>query len=145
MQTNKHVAKSLERQQIRTIRRFYHAIAEINLALAKVHSTIGFTIDKEKYKYATAYVDQYVSYTSVWNIKFVYNLENPEVALLQLFHLQYILQREPAELYTSERNIIEEQWRLFNIQKPYKNDQIIARQEKMLAYIAAHENAVVEE
>ena len=140
MQTNRHVAKSLERQQIRTIRRFYHAIAEINLALAEVHSTIGSTINKEKYKYATAYVDQYISYTSIWNLKFVSNIENPEVAMLQLLHLQYILQNEPAELFTKERGIVEEQWSLFNVQKPYKNEQILARLEKMMAYIAAQQS-----
>lgn len=140
MQTNRHVAKSLERQQIRTIRRYYHAIAQINLALADVHSTISSTIDIDKYKYATAYVDQYISYTSVWNLKFKYNIENPEVAMLQLLHLQYILQNEPAELFTQERNIVEEQWNLFNGQKPYKNEQILARQEKMMMYIATQES-----
>lgn len=140
MQTNRHVAKSLERQQIRTIRRFYHAIAEINLALADVHSTINSTINKDKYKYATAYVDQYISYTSIWNLKFVYNIENPEVAMLQLLHLQYILQNEPAELFTKERGIVEEQWNCFNLHKPFKNEQILARQEKMMMYIATQES-----
>lgn len=140
MQTNRHVAKSLERQQIRSIRRFYHAIAEINLALADVHSTISSTINKDKYKYATAYVDQYISYTSIWNLKFVYNIENPEVAMLQLLHLQYILQNEPAELFTEERGIVEEQWNCFNLHKPFKNEQILARQQKMMMYIATQES-----
>lgn len=37
MQMNRHVAKSLERQQLKSMRRFYYAIAEINLILADIH------------------------------------------------------------------------------------------------------------
>ncbi|WP_042470459.1 hypothetical protein [Bacillus ndiopicus] len=135
MQMNRHVAKSLERQQLKSIRRFYYAIAEINLALADVHKKIQKNIDEAKYQYATAYVNEYISYTSVWNIKFAYNLESPEVAMLQLFHLQYIFQHESDAAFLQERQIVKEQQQAFDKLHLFEGTQLTARYEKMLEYI----------
>ncbi|WP_107941939.1 hypothetical protein MHH70_09630 [Metasolibacillus sp. FSL H7-0170] len=139
MQMNRHVAKSLERQQLKSMRRFYYAIAEINLILADIHKKIQSNIDEEKYQYATAYVNKYISYTSVWNIKFAYNLENPEVAMLQLFHLRYIFQHEPTIAFTQERQIVQQQQHAFDKLQLFRAEQLAARYETMLAYIAEHQ------
>lgn len=140
MEQNREVAKILERQHIKHVKHFYRSIAEINLELGNIHREIEKFIDKEKYQLITDYVDQYVSYTSVWNVKFVYNLESPEVALLQIFHLDYIFSNEPKNLFRKERNIFIEQKKLFNNLKPFKEEHIQIRKQKMLDYIHENEN-----
>lgn len=138
MPTHKQVASSIERQHIRTAKKFYHLVADINLELSKVHRSIERNIDKNNYAPATAYVEQYVSYTTIWNLKFVYNLENPEVALMQILHLIYIFEHEPAEKFTKERRLLAEQHQKFNELKPYKDKQIDARIEKMEQFIVSY-------
>ena len=135
MCSNKHAANSIEKQHLRNVRRYYLSIADINTSLSKVHQAIMPHINLEKYKYATEYIHQYISYTSVWNLKFVVNLESPEVALLQIFHLNYIFSQEPADCFTSERKILQEKEQQFYLLKPYKEEHIEKRLEAMLNYI----------
>ena len=135
MLSNKHVASSLEKQQLQNVRKYYLSVADINSTLSKVHQSVMPHIDLEKYKYATEYVHQYISYTSVWNLKFVVNLESPEVALLQIFHLNYIFSQEPANCFTQERAILEEKEQYFYSLKPYKEEHIQKRMQTMLSYI----------
>ncbi len=140
MEQNREVAKILERQHIKHVKHFYRSIAEINLELANIHRAIEHFIDKKKYQSITDYVNQYISYTSVWNVKFVYNLESPEVALLQIFHLDYIFSNEPKIRFKKERNIFIEQKNLFNNLKPFKEEHVQMRKQKMLDYIHEIEN-----
>lgn len=135
MRQHKQVALSLERQHLKHIKSYYRTIAEINLRLGNIHRSIEYKIDKQKYQYATEYVNQYISYTTVWNIKFVYNLENPEVALLQIFHLEYIFEHEPKNSFITERKQLEEQRKQFSEVNPYKEEQIRSRKQEMLNYI----------
>ena len=135
MYTNKHAASSLEKQHLQNVRKYYLSVADINMILSKVHQSVMPHIDLEKYKYATEYIHQYISYTSVWNLKFVVNLESPEVALLQIFHLNYIFSQEPANLFTKERAILEEKEQYYYSLKPYKEDHIQKRLQAMISYI----------
>lgn len=135
MKDNKQVAMSLERQHIKYVKHFYRTLAEINLNLATIHKSIERRINKKKYQYATEYVNQYISYTSVWNVKFVYNLENPEVALLQIFHLDYIFEKEPKNHFKKERRLLQEQKEIFAQVNPFKEEQIALRKQAMLEYI----------
>lgn len=135
MYTNKHVAGSLEKQHLQNVRKYYLSIADINIALSKVHKTIMRQIDLKKYQFATDYIHQYISYTSVWNLKFVANLESPEVALLQIFHLHYIFDHEAENRFTKERALLVEQEQRFYNLKPYKKEHIEKRKQKMLDYI----------
>ena len=135
MYSNKHVASSLEKQHQKNVRKYYLSIADINSALSKVHQSVMPHIDLEKYKLATDYINQYISYTSVWNLKFVVNLESPEVALLQIFHLNYIFSQEPADCFTQERAILKEKEQHFYSLKPYKEEHIEKRLQNMLSYI----------
>lgn len=137
---NRYVAKSLERQQVKQTRQFYHALAELNLELSKIHKSIERVIDKDRYKYATEYVDQFISYTTVWHLKFVYNLENPEVALLQIFHLNYIFTHEAPEQFSSERYLFGQCKETFNTINPYKLELVEDRYSKMLQYIDDNES-----
>lgn len=135
MRTNKHVAKLIDRQHMNKVKHFYRAIMNINIELANIHRKIEFDIDKEKYKYATEYVNQFISFTTVWNLKFVYNFDNPEVALLQLFHLEYIFDNEPTNRFRQERKSFAEQYDAFLELKIYDVEHIKFRKEKMYEYI----------
>ena len=108
MDKNKHAARSLERQHLRNVRKYNLSVADVNIALSKVHQAIMPHLDLEAYRLATEYIHQYISYTSVWNLKFVANLESPEVALLQIFHLDHIFKNEPANRFKKERAILAE-------------------------------------
>jgi hypothetical protein len=140
MNEDRQVAMSLERQHIKHVRHYYRTIAELNLELAKLHKNIEVTINKDKYIFASEFVNQYISYTTIWNVKFVYNLESPEVALLQIFHLEYIFDREPENAFTKERKSLLEQKELFLNLKPYQEDHIALRKQNMLQFIAEKEN-----
>ena len=129
------VAKSMERQHLKSVRKLSLQIIDINTALKDVHHQLAPHIDETKYEAATAYVNQYISHTHIWNIKFVCNLEDSEVALMQLFHLKYILDREPAELYQSTRDILEEQREKFLAITLFPDEHIEMRRRKMLDYI----------
>jgi hypothetical protein len=134
---NKHLAKSLEKQQVKQTRQFYHALAEVNLQYSEIHQILKKQIDISPYKFASDYVDQYISYTTIWNLKFVYNLENPEVALLQTFHIQYILDREPSDSLTKIRMLFEENSKKFFEINPFKQELVEKRYNDMLQFIQA--------
>ena len=135
---NQHVAKMLERQQTKRTRQIYHALADMNLSLNAIHRAILNHIDQDKYKYATEYVNHFISYTTVWNLKFVYNLENPEVALLQIFHLTYIFDNEPESKFSKERHELVQLKVHFTEMNPFKQEKIAERYEKMIQYINEH-------
>lgn len=145
MNGDRQVAMSLERQHIKHVRHYYRTIAEINVELAKLHKDIEITINKDKYKFASEFVNQYISYTTIWNVKFVYNLESPEVALLQIFHLEYIFDHEPESSFAKERRLFVEQKELFLKLKPYQDDHIAMRKQNMLQFIANKENPTNQE
>lgn len=139
MNTNKYVMKSLEQLHIKHVRHFYHSIAEINIELAIIHKSIEINIDKQNYRLVTEYINQFISHTSVWNVKFVYNLESPEVALLQIFHLEYIFEHEQNNRrFKRERAALEEQKERFLQLKAFKSEHMKLRKQKMLDYIATH-------
>ena len=132
---NKHLAKTVEKQQLKQTRQFYLALADINLQLSTIHQRLSMKIDLASYEYASEYVNQYISYTTVWNLKFVYNLENPEVALLQIFHLRYIFSCEPEHLFKDDRAYFEEAKQCFAKINPFKPEKVDARYNDMLQYI----------
>lgn len=135
MYTNKQAAHSMEKQQMKAVRKYYLSISDINMKLSKIHQQIESQIDLNKYRYATEYIHQYISYTSVWNLKFVLNLESPEVALLQIFHLNYIFQHEPENNFIQQRQELEHVASDFFSLKPYKDEHIERRLQAMLNYI----------
>lgn len=108
---------------------------DINMELSEAHKSVVKKIDVETYIHATEFAQQYISYTSIWNMKFSYNLESPEVAITQLLHLEYILEHEDASLFSKEHAIFEEMKKLFNLYKPYTDDMIEQRKRKMQLYI----------
>ncbi|MGN7477045.1 hypothetical protein ACTHOQ_04245 [Solibacillus silvestris] len=129
------VAKSLERQHLKSMRKHSLQIIDINTVLKDLHHRIASCIDAGKYEAATTYVNQYISHTHIWHIKFVCNLEEPEVALMQIFHLQYIFRQEPADKFIKEREILEEQYGKFRAITLYSNKHMEVRRQKMAQFI----------
>ena len=132
------VAKSLERQHLKTARKYTLQLVDINMVLSNIHHQIAPHIDLSKYEAATSYVNQYVAHTDIWHIKFVSNLENPEVVLMQLFHLMHIIENEPADRFVKQREMIEEQRLKFREITLYSDEHIAKRRQKMNAYIKAY-------
>ncbi|WP_431028827.1 hypothetical protein [Lysinibacillus sp. LZ02] len=110
-------------------------MVEINTELARLHKIIAQQISLNQYIHATNYAEQYISYTSLWNIKFSYNFESPEVALIQLIHLEYIFEQESSSSFIKERQIFSNMQQLFNEYKPYSDEMVNKRQAQMYAYI----------
>ena len=108
------------------------------MVLSNIHHQIAPHIDYSKYEAATSYVNQYVAHTDIWHLKFVSNLENPEVVLMQLFHLMHIIDNEPTDSFVIEREIIEEQRRKFREITLYSDEHIEKRRQKLNAYIEAY-------
>lgn len=123
------------KSHLKTIRRYPLQIATINESLKELHNQIAPHIDATKYQAISSYANQYISHTHIWNLKFSNNLENPEVALMQLFHLKFILVAEPAHLHTSIRSNLEELTDKFRHMTLYSKEQIILRESKMRDYI----------
>lgn len=141
MDANKHLALSLEKQHLRSTRKYYLLLHDINTELSKIHKNLHKKIDLPKYTYATQYIHDFISHTTVWNLKFSMNLESPEVALLQIFHLEYIFTNEHPEHFTQERTIFEEVKKRFYDLQPFSQEHVEARLTKMLAYIKEKSDA----
>ena len=135
MTTNKYVAKLIEQKNKQNIRKYYSTISDINLTLAKIHQTISKQIDISLYESVTNYVNQYISHTTVWNLKFTMNLESAEVALLQIFHLEFIFSSEPSHSFEEEKAVLREQSKLFYDLKPFPEEHIEKRKNIMYKYI----------
>lgn len=133
MSNSKFVAKSFEQQHLQRVRKSAHSIIDINVALGDVHRSLAPKIDITQFEHATRYVDQFVSYTSVWNLKFVYNFESPEIAMLQLFHIQHVLAHFPEDQFTRERAIVQENLARFLVVTPFSDENIDGRYQKFLA------------
>ena len=94
-------------------RSIHKVMQEVNTELSRVHKTIKQYINHEQYIHATNFAEQYISYTSLWNLKFSYNMESPEVALLQLLHFDYIFKHELPTAFTKEREVFSKMHQLF--------------------------------
>ena len=110
---NKYAARLNEQQERLNSKKFYGTINDINTKLSKVHRSIATKVDIDKYKFATDYLNQYISHTDIWNLKFLMNLENPEIAMLQIFNLEFIFAVEKNTPLEEELATFEEQAKLF--------------------------------
>lgn len=119
-------------------RSIHKVMREVNTELASVHKTIEKHINREQYIHATNFVERYISYTSLWNLKFTYNMESPEVALVQLLHLDYIFKHELPTSFIKEREAFDKMHQLFHECTPYSDESIEKRKQNMLDYIHNH-------
>jgi len=132
---NKYAAKLNENQEKLNSKKLYNTISKVNLNLSNIHRSVAPKIDIQKFKYATDYVNQFISHTSVWNLKFLMNLENPEVAMLQIFHLEFIFLVENTPALAQEKAQFEKQAELFFSLGVYSDDHLEKRKIKMYTAI----------
>lgn len=137
--TTPFIAKSLERQHLKSARKYALSISDINLELSKIHQQISEQIEHSKYDAVSAFVNQYIAHTTIWKLKFVCNIENPEVVLVQLFHLDFIFENEPTNLFQEERALLIHQWEKFSEVMLYTAEQIQKREQKMHQFIQSYE------
>lgn len=123
------------KSHLKTIRRYPLQIATLNENLKELHDRIAPQIDPIKYEAISSYVNQYISHTHIWNLKFANNLESPEVALMQVFHLKVILLGEPADLHQAIRTNLEDLNEKFLSITLYSDEQLKSREAKMRDYI----------
>lgn len=128
---NKYVARLNEQQERLNSKKFYGTINDINTKLSKVHRSIATKVDIEKYKPATDYLNQYILHTDVWNLKFLMNLENPEIAMLQIFNLEFIFAVEKNAPLEEELATFEEQAKLFYSLGVYSEEHLEKRKQNM--------------
>lgn len=126
---------SYEHQHLKSARKHALQIVDINTTLASIHTQLASQITPNTYLAATTYVNQYIIHADIWQVKFIRNFENPEVALMQIFHLTYILQHEPEHNFIEERALLEQQRIKFEAITMYSTTLIEIRQLKMLDYI----------
>lgn len=123
------------KSHLQTIRRYTLQMVTLNENLKELHDKIAPHIDPTQYEAISAYVNQYISHTHIWNIKFTHNLENPEVALMQLVHLQFILTNEPAHLFKEIRIQVADLQTKFQSITLYSATQLKVREHKMKDYL----------
>lgn len=66
---------------------------ELQLMLHRIENEIN----KEKYERETRQAERHLVQTSIWNIGYMNNLENPDVVLTQGLFIAYILKNELME------------------------------------------------
>ena len=116
-------------------RSLHRVMIEINTELAIIHKKLKLQIVHTDYEVATSYISQFISYTTIWNLKFTYNLESPEVALMQILHLEYIFEHELPHLFAKERTTLIEMTNLFLTYSPYSKNLMLKRRQQFLAHL----------
>lgn len=104
---DKHLARTLEQQHKRSVRGLFIKIENINNECTLLRKRLEPNVDLSLYKDAIDYVNRFVSYTSILNLKFITNTQNLEVVVLHIILLEYILQQETAKPYEYEKQLLE--------------------------------------
>lgn len=103
---NKHLVRTLEQQHKRSVRGLFLKIQELNNECTILMKRLHEYIDLTTYTDAISYVDQYVTHTSILNLKFITNSQNLEVVVLHAILLEYILSNETTKSFDYEKQIL---------------------------------------
>ncbi|WP_409367730.1 hypothetical protein [Lysinibacillus sp. 38-6] len=132
---NKHLARTLEQQHKRSVRGLFLKIQDLNNECVLLRKRLEQHIDLEQYKDAIAYVDQFVSYTSILNLKFVTNTQNLEVVVLHALLLEYMMEQESATTFDYELNLLHDYMQEILALNDHASTLFANHKEKMLRYI----------
>jgi len=132
---NKDLARTLEQQHKRSVRGLFLKIQDLNNNCTLLIKRLEPHIDLAVYKHAIDYVNQFVSHTTILNLKFITNTQNLEVVVLHTLLLTYIVENEDSFTFEYEHKLLQgyihEIFALNDHAKAlYKNHQ-----EKMLHYM----------
>lgn len=132
---NKDLARTLEQQHKRSVRGLFLKIQDLNNNCTLLRKRLEPHIDLAVYKHAIDYVNQFVSHTTILNLKFIINTQNLEVVVLHTLLLTYIVENEDSSTFEYEHKLLQG----YILEIFALNDHAKAlytnHQEKMLHYI----------
>lgn len=134
---NKHLARTLEQQHKRSVKGLFLKIQDLNNECTMLRKRIDAHIEIMQYNDAIDYVNQYVSHTSILNLKFITNTQNLEVVVLHAILLGYILTTESAKSFEYEKQLLEGYIEEIVALNDHAPTLFSNHKEKMLQYIAS--------
>lgn len=88
---NKHASQLIDRGLQRKDKAQHMKIEKFNEEAAQLHKKLRPLIEEDVLLPVTTYVNNYISHTDIWTMKFKMNLENLEVATMQILHLTFLM------------------------------------------------------
>ncbi|MGE7676330.1 hypothetical protein ACQKMV_22670 [Lysinibacillus sp. NPDC094403] len=134
---NKHLANTLEQQHKRSVKGLFLKIQDLNNDCTSLRKRLEPNIDLALYKNAIDYVNQFVSHTSILNLKFVTNTQNLEVVVLHALLLGRILENEDSPSYEYEHKLLQGYIHEIFALNDHAKILYTNHQEKMLHYMAS--------
>lgn len=134
---NKHLARTLEQQHRRSVRGLFLKIEDLNNECTMLRKRLDAHIDVTQYKDAIVYVNQYVSHTTILNLKFITNTQNLEVVVLHAILIELMLTNESTELFDYEKKLLEGYIEEIFALNDHAPTLFANHKEKMLHYITS--------
>jgi len=105
---NKHAARKMEQQYLKGIKNFFLRIENLNQELHVLLVKAEGKINKNEHEGVINYINQYIVHTDIWRLRFANNLQNIEVAVLQVLLLEHIYQQEATIAQSADLERLEE-------------------------------------
>lgn len=131
---NKDLARTLEQQHKRSVRGLFLKIQDLNNNCTLLRKQLESHIDLAVYKHAIDYVNQFVSHTTILNLKFITNTQNIEVAVLHTLLLAHIIENENST-FEYEHKLLQGYIHEIFALNDHAKALYTNHQEKMLHYI----------
>ncbi|MGE8000756.1 hypothetical protein ACQKOF_19195 [Lysinibacillus sp. NPDC093190] len=132
---NKDLARTLEQQHKRSVRGLFLKIQDLNNNCTLLRKRIEPHIDLAVYKNAIDYVNQFVSHTTILNLKFITNTQNLEVAVLHTLLLAHIVENEDSYTFEYEHKLLQGYIHEIFALNDHAQALYTNHQEKMLHYM----------
>lgn len=87
---NKHASQLIDNNLKRQDKEYYAKIEKFNEEAASLHKKLK-PYATDALTPVTQYVNDYISYTNIWQLKFQTNMQNAEVATMQMLHLTCLI------------------------------------------------------
>ncbi|MEB2302613.1 hypothetical protein LAV72_23715 [Lysinibacillus xylanilyticus] len=132
---NKDLARTLEQQHKRSVRGLFLKIQDLNNNCTLLRKRLEPHIDFAVYKHAIDYVNQFVSHTTIFNLKFITNTQNLEVAVLHTLLLVHIVENEDSYTFEYEQKLLQGYIHEIFALNDHAKALYTNHQEKMLHYM----------
>ncbi|MGE8038060.1 hypothetical protein B1B04_24575 [Lysinibacillus sp. KCTC 33748] len=132
---NKDLARTLEQQHKRSVRGLFLKIQDLNNNCTLLRKRLELHIDLAVYKHAIDYVNQFVSHTTIINLKFITNTQNLEVVVLHTLLLTYIVENEDSYTFEYEHKLLQGYIHEIFALNDHAKALYTNHQEKMLHYM----------
>ncbi|MGE7947451.1 hypothetical protein [Lysinibacillus sp. NPDC093688] len=132
---NKDLARTLEQQHKRSVRGLFLKFQDLNNNCTLLRKRLEPHIDLAVYKHAIDYVNQFVSHTTILNLKFITNTQNLEVVVLHTLLLAHIVENEDSYTFEYEQKLLQGYIHEIFALNDHAKALYTNHQEKMLHYI----------